>query len=313
MNPDVFGELNVIALPMRTKFRGIELREIALFRGRYGWAEFSPFVEYGHKESARWLESTYETLTETPMNSLRNKVPINATLPEIDSEDQIRNILSLYPGATTVKVKVGNDLQRDIGRLQSVKKVNPEYKLRIDVNGHWSVDQAILAISKITDVVGDLEYAEQPCATLEELRELKKKVNVQIAGDEVIRKAADPLLLDIEGALDIIMLKVQPLGGIDKSIAIAQKYGKPVVVSSALESAVGISRGLRLASLLPDYGYAHGLGTGALLLHDVDSLPIINGEIELRDVDPVFDRYRVSPDRYQWWEDRLMKCVELLS
>ena len=47
--------MRAFAIPMRTRFRGITVREGALIQGPAGWGEFSPFTEYGPRECARWL------------------------------------------------------------------------------------------------------------------------------------------------------------------------------------------------------------------------------------------------------------------
>jgi O-succinylbenzoate synthase len=163
--------------------------------------------------------------------------------------------------------------------------------------------------------VGVFEYVEQPCATIEELRELKSKIRIPltIAADEVIRKSEDPFAVDLAGAADIVMLKVQPLGGIRRSLQIAEHHGLPVVVSSALESAVGISYGLELAASIPDLSYDCGLATGSLIAQDVATLPVIDGSISLIDLDIKLDGLDVSAERYEWWKNRAMRCAELLS
>ena len=182
------------------------------------------------------------------------------------------------------------------------------------MNGNWSVQEAVTNLRAIYENIGPLEYAEQPCATVEELRELKEqlKIDIKIAGDEVLRKAADPFAVDLGGAIDIVMLKVQPLGGISRAQALAQHHKLPVVVSSALESAVGIHYGLQLAASLPEMNFDCGLGTGSLLGADVAELPIVNGEIEITEIEPEFNGYEVAPDRYEWWKNRVMKTAELL-
>ena len=191
----------------------------------------------------------------------------------------------------------------------------PKAKLRIDVNGNWEVATAITNLNSIYENIGAIEYVEQPCATLAELRELKEKlkVNIPIAGDEVLRKAADPFAVNLEGAVDILALKVQPLGGISRAHQLADHHKLPVVVSSALESAVGINYGLQLAASFADLNFDCGLGTGSLLSSNVANLPIVNGEIEIRDFEPDFGALDVAPDRFEWWKNRVMKTWELIA
>jgi O-succinylbenzoate synthase len=214
----------------------------------------------------------------------------------------------------TFKVKVGENLAEDIARLAKVKALRPQAKLRIDVNGNWTVQEAITNLRAIYENIGPLEYAEQPCETVEELRELKEKlkIDIKIAGDEVLRKAADPFAVDLDGAIDVLMLKVQPLGGIARAHKLAEHHKLPVVVSSALESAVGINYGLQLASSFAEMNFDCGLGTGSLLAANISNLPIVDGQIEITDIEPEFNGYEVAPDHFEWWKNRIMKTAELL-
>ena len=314
MDQSLLETMRVIALPTKTNFRGISLREVALFHGEYGWGEFSPFLEYGYEESAPWLISAIEAATKPRPQLYRNSVKVNGTIPALNNPAEIERIVDSFPGVGTFKVKVGENLPEDIARLAKVKSLRPKAKLRIDVNGTWSVQEAVTNLRAIYENIGPLEYVEQPCGTVEELRELKEqlKIDIKIAGDEVLRKAADPFAVNLDGAIDIVMLKVQPLGGIIRAHALAQHHKLPVVVSSALESAVGIHYGLQLAASLPEMNFDCGLGTGSLLSADVAELPIVNGEIEITEIEPEFNGYEVAPDRYEWWKNRVMKTAELL-
>lgn len=309
MLDSILESIQVVALPTKTDFRSVRVREVALFEGPAGWGEFSPFLEYDAKECVPWLVSAIEAALITHPRSIRNEIWVNATLPALNKKEEISEVLSWYPGCTSVKVKVGSDLHEDLARIAHVRELVPDAQIRIDVNGNWSVDYAIAFINAIYENV-ELEYVEQPCGTLAELRELKGKlqVPVPIAGDEVIRKSTDPLGLNLQGAVDIVMLKVAPLGGIKRCLEIAEAHGLPVVVSSALDSAVGISHGLKLAAVLPELHYACGLGTGQLLTNDVATLPIIDGAIVVNSVTPdaaALDKYAISPQRLDWWHQRV--------
>lgn len=314
MDQSLLETMRVIALPTKTNFRGINLREVALFKGEFGWGEFSPFLEYGYEESAPWLMSAIDAATQPRPHLYRNSVKVNGTIPALNRPADIERIVEAFPGVGTFKVKVGENLPEDIARLAKVKSLRPKAKLRIDVNGTWSVQDAVTNLRAIFENVGPLEYVEQPCATVEELRELKErlKIDIKIAGDEVLRKAADPFAVVLNGAIDIVMLKVQPLGGITRAHNLAEHHKLPVVVSSALESAVGINYGLQLAASFPQMNFDCGLGTGSLLSVDVAELPIVNGEIELTEIEPEFNGFEVAPDRYEWWKNRVMKTAELL-
>ncbi len=314
MDQSLLETMRVIALPTKTNFRGINVREVALFQGEYGWGEFSPFLEYGYEECAPWLASAIEAATKPRPKLYRNSVKVNGTIPALNSPADIERIVDSFPGVQTFKVKVGDNLPEDIARLAKVRSLRPNAKMRIDVNGNWSVHEAITNLRAIYENIGPLEYAEQPCATVEELRELKEKlvVDIRIAGDEVLRKAADPFAVDLRGAIDVLMLKVQPLGGISRAHKMAEHHNLPIVVSSALESAVGINYGLQLAASFPEMNFECGLGTGSLLAADIATLPIVDGDIEITDVEPEFSGYEVAQDRYEWWKNRVMKTAELL-
>lgn len=315
MFDQLLSTMRVVALPMKTNFRGITVREVALFQGEYGWAEFSPFVEYDDQESSRWVASAVEAATQARPARFRDSIPVNGTIPAITDGNRLKEIIESYPGCATFKVKVGENLNEDLIRLQLLRTLRPSAAIRLDVNGLWSVDGALKNLSTIHDEIGEIQYVEQPCATIEELRELKSRADfdLKIAADEVIRKAADPFALDLNGASDYVMLKVQPLGGITRCLEIAAHHGLPVVVSSALESAVGISYGLELAASIKDLSFDCGLATGSLISKDVASLPITDGSIELASIEVNFDGLDVAADRFEWWKNRAMRCAKVIG
>ena len=314
MDLSLLESMRVIALPTKTNFRGITVREVALFQGEYGWGEFSPFLEYDYQECAPWLMCAIEAATKPRPQLYRNSVRVNGTIPATNDKSVIKSLVETYQGVKTFKVKVGDNLGEDIVRLAQIRSLGRDIKIRIDVNGLWSVQDALTNLYAFYEEVGPFEYVEQPCATLEELRELKASIHIplKIAVDEAIRKAKDPFAIDLSGAADLVMLKVQPLGGIARAHQLAEHHKLPVVVSSALESAVGINYGLQLAASFPEMNFDCGLGTGSLLRADVASLPIVNGEIEITEVEPDFNGYEVAPERYEWWKNRVMKTAELL-
>lgn len=315
MLQELFSTMRVVALPTKTNFRGINIREVALFKGEYGWGEFSPFLEYGYKECVPWLSSAIEAANKPPPHIYRNSIRVNGTIPALNNPADIEKIVDSFPGVETFKVKVGENLPEDIARLARVRALSPKARIRIDVNGNWDVATAVTNLRVIYENIGPLEYVEQPCATIEELRELKTKLNldIKIAGDEVLRKASDPFAVDLAGAVDIVMLKVQPLGGIGRAHRLAQHHNLPVVISSALESAVGINYGLILAASFPEINFDCGLGTGALLKANVADSPIINGEIQISDFEPNFSHIEVASERFEWWKNRIMKTAEFLA
>jgi O-succinylbenzoate synthase len=309
MDQQLLDTLRVIALPMKTKFRGISVREVALIKGSHGWGEFSPFLEYDDVESAPWLASAIEAATTPKPKLYRTSVAVNGTIPALNDPMDLQRIVESFPGVTTFKVKVGNNLAEDLARVNVIRQLQPAAKIRIDVNGLWNVDQA----EEFLTSVGEIEYVEQPCTTVTELRELKSRTSVKIVGDEILRKAIDPFAIDLAGAIDYLMLKVQPLGGIKRAHALAEHHNLPVVVSSALESAVGINYGLTLAASFEELNFDCGLGTGSLLAADVAQLPIVDGMIEISEFEPQLQGLDVASDRFEWWKNRIMRTAELLQ
>ena len=309
MDQMLLETLRVVALPMKTKFRGVTVREVALIQGEYGWGEFSPFLEYDDAESAPWLACAIEAATQSKPQIFRTEVAVNGTIPALNDKEELERVVNSFPGVSTFKVKVGTNAQEDVARINTIRSLRPHAKIRIDANGLLSVEQAV----SLLQLVGDIEYIEQPCATIQELRELKKRIDVKIVGDEVLRKAKDPFAIDLTGAVDYLMLKVQPLGGIKRAHQLAQHHKLPVVVSSALESAVGINYGLILAASFEDMNFDCGLGTGSLLAKNVAQLPIVDGKIQISDVVPNLDGLDVSADRFEWWKNRIMRTAELLK
>jgi o-succinylbenzoate synthase len=315
MLQDLFQSMRVVALPTKTNFRGVTVREIALFKGEFGWGEFSPFLEYGADECVPWLQSAIAAATKVTPKLFREKIKVNGTIPALNNPAQIEEVVNSYDGVNTFKVKVGDNLSEDIARIAKIRTLKPKAKIRIDVNGNWSVETAVTNLRAIYENIGEIEYVEQPCSTIDELKRLKDQVKIplKIAGDEILRKAKDPMSLDLSDAVDILVLKVQPLGGIDRATEIVKHYGLPVVISSALESAVGINYGLKLAGSIENLELDCGLATGALLSADLAQLPIINGEIDISDFEPNFSGLEVSPDRYQWWKNRVLQTAEKIK
>ena len=309
MDQMLLETLRVVALPTTTNFRGVTVREVALIHGEHGWGEFSPFLEYDDTESAPWLACAIEAATQPKPQLFRTEVAVNGTIPALNDREELERVVNSFPGVSTFKVKVGENLSEDIARINTIRSLRPNATIRIDANGLWSVDQAVSFLQS----VGNIEYIEQPCATIEELRELKEQINVKIVGDEVLRKAKDPFAINLSGAVDYLMLKVQPLGGIKRAHKLAEHHNLPVVVSSALESAVGINYGLTLAASFNEMKFDCGLGTGSLLAKNVAELPIIDGKIHISDVVPNLDGLEVAADRYKWWKNRIMRTAELLK
>lgn len=327
---EVLGCAHVVAVPTVTRFRGVSVREAVLFDAPAGASEFSPFLEYDDAESSAWLAAAIEFGWGSLPPLLRTHVPVNATVPAV-SAAEVAGVLARFDGCRTVKVKVaerGQTLADDVARVREVRAVmGDEAVLRVDANGGWSTAQAISALEALAPF--GLDYAEQPCATVPELAAVRAAVGtfgpasgpqVRIAADESVRKAEDPLAVAHAGAADLLVIKAQPLGGVRAAMRIVAEAGLPVVVSSALDTSVGISMGAHLAAALPDgvLDGACGLGTAALLAGDVTDAPLVaeRGELEVRR--PALSRdllaqFAAEPARTAWWRERIRRCYEVLA
>src|SRR3954470_21235466 len=301
-------ETRVYRIPMRTRFRGIDVRDGVLVRGPAGWGEFSPFWDYGVPESRRWWAAVAEAALEGWPAPVRSSVPVNVTVPAVDAE-RAHAIVSAS-GCRTAKVKVaepGQSHADDLARVEAVRDaLGPAGGIRLAANAAWDVDTAVARIREL-DRVG-LEYVEQPCATLEELAALRRRIEVRVAADEVVRRSDDPLRVDLREACDVVVLKVQPLGGVRAALRVADAHGLPCVVSSALESSVGIAAGVALAAALPELPFACGLATVALFTADVSSQPLLPVDGELPVARPAPDRLTevlADAGTEQRWRERL--------
>ena len=306
-------ETHVYSLPLVTRFRGITVREGMLLRGDAGWGEFSPFLEYDAATARPWLAAAREAADEGWPEPLRDTIPVNVTVPACDPERAHRIVLA-SKGCRTAKVKVaepGQSVADDEARLEAVRDaLGADGRIRIDANGAWSVDDAVTNIPLLDRAADGLEYVEQPVADVEDLARVRRRVDVPIAADESIRRAADPYRVRELDAADIAVLKVQPLGGVRACLGIAEDIGLPVVVSSALETSVGIAAGVALAAALPELPYACGLATVQLLLGDVvpDPLLPVDGNLPVRRPAPtpaLLERHAAAPDRVEHWMRRL--------
>lgn len=316
----------VVRVPLRVRFRGVDHREAVLLRGPWGWGEFAPFREYDDAESARWLLAAVEAGWHGHPAPLRREVEVNATVPAVPPE-RVAGVLARFDGCTTAKVKVAEPGQRiadDLARVGEVRRLlGPAGRVRVDANGAWSVAQAREALARLAR--HELEYAEQPCRTVPELAQLRTAlardgVDVPVAADESVRRAEDPLQVARAGAADLVVVKVPPLGGVRAALEVVAGTGLPAVVSSALDTSVGLAAGVALAAALPGPARASGLGTAALLAEDVVVPPLLpaGGRLTVAAaraaaVDPGPDPgpRRVTGEAERWWLARLARCAEV--
>lgn len=329
----VLAGARVVSVPLRTRFRGQTIREAVLFEGPAGWGEFAPFPEYAPEEAAAWLAAGVEAAWIGLGEPLRSEVPVNATMPAVPPE-QVEQVLRRFGDPDTipaVKIKTaepGQTLDDDVARFREVRRLVPQAGLRADANGGWTLQEAVRALEALAGVAGErFEYAEQPVAGVEPLADLREELArrgvtvagslVRIAADEAVRKAEDPLRVARLGAADLIVVKVPPLGGVSRALRIVEESGLDAVVSSALDTSVGMTAGLALAARLESLPYACGLGTAALMAEDVLekplipqngalSVPVRGGRIAAPPPSPrLLERHRVSPEREAWWKERI--------
>ena len=300
---------------MRTRFRGITNREGLLLRGEVGWAEFSPFWDYDAAESRAWLDAAVDSADHAWPQPLRERIPVNCTVPAVDAERAYTIVRS--SACRTAKVKVaepGQDRRTEIARVEAVRDaLGPDGRIRVDANGAWDVDAAVEAIRDLERAASGLEYVEQPTAEVEDLAEVRRRVDVPIAADESIRRASDPMRVKRLGAADVAVLKVQPLGGVRECLRIAEEIGLPVVVSSALETSIGIAAGVALAAALPELPYACGLATTSLLTADTvtESLTPVDGALPVVRLGPKADLadVRADDETARRWQQRLAEVT----
>lgn len=342
---DILSSARVVSLPLRTRFRGVVDREVMLFEGPNGWAEWSPFLEYPDEEAAVWLAAAIEFGFGALPEIRREAIPVNATLPAV-TPDQVEKVLARFGNFSTVKIKVaetGQSLADDFARIEAVRAAYPTARIRLDANGGYSVEDSMTVARKMVELNVALDYLEQPVTTIAEMAELRLKLaqagigaesaaGIKIAADESVRKVSDPMAVVQAGAADILVLKAAPLGGISRAISIAAEAGLPVVISSALESSVGLSMGAYLAAALPLHGpvsaggatapggvaFDCGLATASLLAGDVTREPLapVDGFIEVRRIDvdeQKLDVFEAEDHRIDWWIDRLDRAFKHLN
>ncbi|MFP3467361.1 o-succinylbenzoate synthase [Leifsonia sp. SIMBA_070] len=319
---DLLATARVVTLPMTSRFRGISTREAVLFEGPEGWTEFSPFVEYDDAEASAWLHAAIDFGWRAAPAGLRDRIPVNATIPALDAAE-VPAVLARYPGARTAKVKVaepGQTLSDDIARVRAVREaLGPEGRIRIDANTLWNLDEAEHAIHALAPF--DLEYVEQPCATVDELAELRRRIGymgIPVAADESVRKAADPLAVARAGAADLLVVKAQPLGGLHSALRIVAEAGLPAVVSSAIDTSVGIAMGAHLAAALPELEFDCGLGTAAMFVNDVTEEPLLPRDGSIPVIRPAvsprrLDALGADDERTAWWLDRVRRCHRIVE
>ena len=322
---DLVATAKVVSIPLRTKFRGLTERELLVFEGPNGWSEWAAFTEYQDEEAATWLQAAIEWGYETVPEPVRKQVPVNAILPAVPA-DEVAKVLGRAGKFATVKIKVADPKQEiadDISRILEVRNLFPDVKLRLDANGGYAVPQALEMIAELDKNSIELEFFEQPVATIPELAELrveigKRESKMRIAADESVRKSSDPLAVELAGAADLLVVKSAPLGGIASALAVANSSRLEICASSAMQSSIGLAAELHFASCLPELNYDAGLGTGFLFGGDLSSDRLIpeNGILELRRPEintSSLEILKAEDHRFDWWIARLERCSRILG
>lgn len=310
--------IHPVRIPMVVRFRRVTWREAILMEGPAGWGEFSPFPDYPPEITARWLASALDSAVSEPPEPVRSVIPVNVTVPAVDPAEAFRIVAE--SGCRTAKVKIadpGDGHDDDLARVAAVRDaLGATGRLRVDVNAAWDVSEAAARINELDWF--DLEYVEQPVQTIDEMVDLRRRVNVRLAADEIVRLSPDPMDVVRRGAADLLVLKVQPLGGVARTLDLAERSGMPVVISSALETSVGIAAGVRAAAALPQLPFDCGLATASLLAGDVTHDPLIphGGVIDVRSVDPdpaLVEEWQADPETESRLLRRLRQAAELLT
>jgi O-succinylbenzoate synthase len=322
---DLVATAKVVSIPLRTKFRGLTERELLVFEGPNGWSEWAAFTEYQDEEAATWLQAAIEWGFEELPEPVRKQVPVNAILPAVPT-NEVAKVLGRAGKFSTVKIKVADPKQSladDLDRILEVKNLFPDTKIRLDANGGYSVDQALELMTQVESNSIELEFFEQPVATIAELAELKVEIAkrgaiVKIAADESVRKSSDPLAVELAGAADLLVLKSAPLGGVRNALEIANSSKLEICASSAMQSSIGLAAELHFAACLPNLNFDAGLGTGHLFGGDLsaDRLIPVDGFIEVRRPEintSALDILKAEDHRYDWWVARLERCSRILG
>ena len=284
-------------MPALTEYRlrlpgagaGAGEREVTLFEGPAGWGECSPLVGYPcDPERAR--EAAIEAALDGFPAPRRDDVPVNALVTDASFDPAA---LVAYP-AVKVKLRIPADVEL-VARVRDV--VGRGVAIRADANGAWDVETAVTVAEQLGGL--DVELLEQPVATLDDLALVRRRSPVPVAADECVRGLDDARRLrDLEAA-DVLVLKVQPLGGVRRALEVADAAGVPAIPTSMMDTSIGLAAGLALACALPELPYACGLATAALLAADVtaDRLVPVGGRLTTRPIVPdpaLLARYSVA-------------------
>jgi O-succinylbenzoate synthase len=258
------------SVALRHPVLGVTTRSGWLIEGEAGWAEWSPLPSWSREEGETAQRGALEAADQAFPLVIQASVEINTMIPRVAPDVAAR--MAVAAGCHTVKVKVGDPEGED--RVRAVREaVGPAAHIRLDANGSWALEEAIRSLEGLARY--DIELAEDPVGTLDELARLRRRCSIPVAAETSIRTIEDVDEMRRLGAADVLVIKPQRIGGIGAALRAAERAGIPVVVSSALETSVGLAACLAVAAALPASPYAHGIGTASLLAEDVTSLPLL--------------------------------------
>lgn len=300
----LLNNLLTFRVELTDAMRGNSFREGVLIKGDYGWSEFAPFPHHTIEHSTRWLQAALEMAWTKLPDPKTETIEVNAISTSPLSEKAIEIIEA--SGCKTIKIKLaGSDLKKDLDFLAEILNYKQNMVFRIDFNGCLNVEDAAKYCNELNKF--NVEYVEQPCASLEETALLKKKTQINIAIDETLRLSTDSIdpvtIKRISEIADFVVIKPIPVGGIKRFQNIAEQvlaFGKKVVVSGSMDTSIGLYETALAQSLIDEkYRLVAGGGTGSILSTDVVSKSVKphNGVIEVTRFDADEKVFTESPNK----------------
>jgi O-succinylbenzoate synthase len=313
-----FEHAPAFAIPLTDPVGTTTVREGMLVEGPQGWGEFSPRPD--DHATVRWLTAAIEPGTVGWPDPVRGRVPVAVSVPAVDAE-RAREIVGASPCRTASIEVAAGALEDDVARVAAVRDaMGPDAALRCDARGRWDPATAPAAITALVAAAGRLEFIERPCAAPADLARVRRRIDVPVAAHATLQDMDETGCTQLRDVADIVVLAYGPLGGARRALRVAEKTGMPCVVTSMLESSVGLAGGLAVAGALPELPFACQLGTRPLLAGDlvVASRSLIADDGGFLPVAPMppaphpdlLEQFAITdPERLTWWRDRLRAAV----
>ena len=283
-NPEALERLGEVMAFVATRLLGLEVVEALeglpslLPTSRIDSTEPSP-VRFG-LETAMYdlIGKDAGVSLSVLLGAVSRRVGVNATVAEESLEGAVTAAVeAVGRGFGTLKLKVGSpNIESDVALVGEVRgAVGPHMGLRLDANGAWCPEQAVEAIRRVEHL--GIEYVEQPVMGVDALAEVRSATRVPVAADEMVTGFDAAAELLTRKAVDVVVVKAARVGGLRQAVRIirhAAREGIPAVVTTALESGVGVAAALHLAALARTE-VAHGLATAEMLASDLLVLPLL--------------------------------------